>query len=460
MVKRSRLTRLLALGMAVGLAATACGGGRDDEESSGGGASNGTTSGGEQATGFDIDTSECTDYQPDTGVTDTSIKIGVSLPLSGPYGTAFAAISRGYEYYINSVNEAGGVDGRQIEVIKYDDVYNAGTTKSNIDKLVQEDEVFATFNVIGTPNNLAFRDDYNAVDSLCVPNLFTGTGSQLWGQTEAYPFLIGSIPAYPTEAAVFVDYLQQQKPDATLAVLKQNDDFGEGYAEALVTAIEGTDIEIVQEEVYNSDSPDVTAQITALAGSGADAVFVGATGLACPNALKAITGAGWDPITYISATCTSQTILNLAAPEDTTDVLSTGYIADPKAGCEAQLEALDPELATNMEDFRAQVQANGGSAEDASNGFVAYGWSMGQLLEETLKSAPELTRESVMEAAYNLQDVDLPLLLPGVSANTNGVEDPFVIESLYIIKYSGTCWETQGEVVDVEGRTKEYIPEG
>lgn len=448
--------RLAAIGFAALLLASACGG-RDEDESTG--ATSATSdAGGESA--LTIDTPSCTNYNGTQGVTDTSIKIGTSVPLSGPYATAFAAINKGYAAYFEYLNaEKNGVQGRQIDLISLDDAYNAGNTKTNVDQLVQADGVFATFNVVGTANNLAFRDDYNAVESECVPNLFVATGSEKWGETDEYPWLIGSIPSYATESAVFIDYLQDTNPQAKVALLYQNDDFGEGYRQALKKAVEGTEITIVGEESFNSSDQDPTPQITALSSSGADTVFIGVTSLPCATAMKAVAGIGsWQPLTYISQTCTSQIILNVATdnganPQVADGVVSTGYVMDPA----------DPQFDTDpgMADYKTVAARYGLSESEIENGYTAYGWAMGQLLEQMLNKTPTLDRRTVMETAYNLQGVDVPLLREGILVNTAGADDPFPIESMYIIKYDSSVgqWVEQGGVIDLEGQTSEFVPE-
>jgi branched-chain amino acid transport system substrate-binding protein len=455
------LRRALVAALAAGLALSACGGGRDEGSSDGGSASNsasapgGTVPGGSApagTSGFTIDTADCDEASLTQGITDDAIKLGASLPLSGVYGTAFAPIAKGYQAYFDYLNETeGGIDGRKIEVVVKDDEYNSSKTKANTEDLVANEEVFAMFNVVGTPNNLAIRDD---LGEQCVPSIYLGTGSQLWGQTEEYPWLIGSIPSYATEAAVFAEYLQREKPDAKVAILKQNDDFGEGYVEAFEKAIDGSGIEVVKTETYDSTAPDTTSQITSLSGSGADTLLLAATALACPNSLKAAKGiAGWDPLVYISATCTSKTVVGLAGPEATTGVYSTIYLKDPAD------PAYDGDEA--MQTFKTEGPKYGLAAEDLTNGVVVYGWTMGQLFAETVRRAgPELDRAKLMETAYSLDGVDLPLLRDGVQVNTDGAEDPFPIETLYVAQYDGQVWKGLGDAVAFEGRTTDYVPQG
>jgi branched-chain amino acid transport system substrate-binding protein len=444
---RSRWKQVAAVGAAAVLLASACSSSRDDTSTGNNNTTDGTGGGG-GASGFTIDTSSCSNYQPTQGITDTEIKIGSSLPLSGLYGTAFSAIEKGYSAWFDHLNaDLGGVKGRKVTVTALDDAYNAGQTKTNVDKLVQQDGVFALFNVVGTASVAGVRDD---LGEQCVPLLYAATGSALWGQTEDYPWVIGSIPAYPTEAAVFVDYLKKDKPDAKVGILAQNDDLGTGYSEAFKDQIEDTNITVVKEETYNADAPDVTSQITSLQAAGADTVLLASTALACPNATKAIKGiSGWNPTTYISATCAAKLLVDLA--EGSYDgVLTTQYVQDPA----------DPKYADTegMKDFKELGKKYGLSDEDLTNGLVTYGWAMGQLLTKTLEQAPELTRKSVMETAYNLDKVDLPVLMPEVYATTNGAEDPFVIETLYLARHDGSNFVVQGDAVSFEGRTVDYVP--
>lgn len=433
---------MLAIGLVLALTAVACGG-RDDNNSSGGGGANTTTDGGGGG-GFTIDTSSCSSYEPTQGVTDTAIKLGSSFPQSGTY-SAFAKISVGYQAYFKYINSQGGVDGRQIEVVTMDDNYETARTQANTNQMVQSDGVFGMFNVVGTPNNLAIRDD---LGDQCVPSLYVATGSQLWGETDSYPWLIGSIPAYPTEAAIFADYLKTNKPQAKVAVLKQNDDFGEGYVEGFKAATEGTEITVAAEETYNPSDPDVKTQISTLAASGADTVLLATTGLKCIQAINAMAESQWDPLVYVSATCTSKTIMGNVQAGAGDDMLSAIYLMDPA----------DPQWDSNtaMQQFQTLGAQNGISAEDLDNGIVGYGWTMGALMVETFKQAGDITRQSVMETTYSLDGLELGLLLPGISINTNGAEDPFPIEQMQIGQYNGQFWELQGEIVSFEGETSQY----
>lgn len=446
MMTSSTRRLLVALVAALALFAAACGGGRDDE---GGGSDDGGSDGGDEAAV--IDTSQCNPDELTNGITDDSILIGSSYPQSGTFA-AFSEISKGYQAYFDMVNAEGGIDGRQIEFTSLDDGYESGRTSTNAQRLVEEEEVFALFNVIGTPNNLAIWDQPFMA---CVPNLFTGTGSQNWGDYEGHPFTIGSsLPQYVLESNVFADYLEQEDPDATVAILALNNDFGEEMSTAFKDAIEGTDIEVVAEETYESTSTDVTSQITTLADSDADAVLLATTALACPNALNAVQDSGWDPIKYISATCTSPTLVGLAEEGAADGLISAGNLMDPR----------NPDYAeeAGLQEYEAGIAEYGATYDaDPENTITAYGWTVGAMLVDVLQRASEsedgLNRATVMEAAYGMDGLEAGMLLPGVSLTT-GEGDGYPAETLQIIQYDGDAgyYVEVGDPYEFEGETPSF----
>ena len=445
-MRRTRSVTLGTVALALALLATACGGGRDDESSDGGGSSGtaGTTPSGEAA--FTISTEDCDGYEATTGISDDEIKVGSSFAQSGLY-QAYADISKGYLAYIDYLNSTGGVDGRSINVLTADDGYvDPSATKANVDTFVDDDGVFAIFNVVGTPNNLEIRGD---LGTRCVPNLYAATGAQQMGEPAVYPWTIGSIPTYATESGIFVEWLQDNEPEAKIGVLYQNDDFGEGYLNPLKKAIEGTDLEIVAEETYNPGETGVDSQVTAIRNAGADTILVAASGLACPNALTAVKGqADWDVTTYASATCASKTLIGVAG-DAAVGVLSAVYLKEPA----------NPEYADDpgVQEFLELGPQHGLSEDDLTNGTVLYGWTVGQILAETLGAPDDLTRQSAMEAAYNLPGLELPLLLDGVTVTTSGTDDPYPIESMRMGQWNGTYFDWVGELTSFEGRTQDYV---
>jgi branched-chain amino acid transport system substrate-binding protein len=447
MIRSSRSLAVVALLAVLAMMAAACGGARNDSAGDNDDAA-AESGAGDEAADF-LHVGDCSG-DPTQGVTEDTIKIGSSFPQSGTYA-AFAEISTGYQAYFDYVNEElGGIDGRQIELITLDDAYEPGRTATNAQRLVQDDGVFALFNVIGTSNNTAIWDD---LEDECVPNLFAGTGSPLWGDPD-HAWTVGSFPSYSLEAVMYANYLKENQPDATVALLTQNDDFGESYVDTFLAEIEGTDIEVVGEETYDFTNPDTTSQVTSLASSDADAVVLGTTALACPNALNAINSTSWEPMIFISGTCTSPTLVGLAEPGAAEGIISVTAFKDPR----------DPQWEGDeaMQEFLEKGRQYGGPDLDIDNTIVAYGWTMGALLVDTLSNAAELTRPAVMEQALNIDDLTTGLVLPESVLNTSIADgDKFPLEVLQLMQYSEDLgyYEFLGEPQDFEGETGEVTPE-
>jgi branched-chain amino acid transport system substrate-binding protein len=443
--------RIVAALLALALVGAACSG-RDDDDS----ASTDDESSGDEAAASSIDTADCVS-DPTAEIEGDEIKLVSSFPQSGATA-AFSQIARGWKAYFQMVNEAGGVEiaGNTYTIVTEDkdDQYNPATTAQNIDELVgaEGENAFATFSVVGTANNLAIRDQ---LGELCVPNLFAATGSPTMG-SEDYPWTLGSsLSPYSLEGKAFADVLADQKPDATVAMLVQDDDYGRAYEEGFAAAIEGTDIEVVKVERYSTGASEVSAQITSLAATGADAFFNGGTLLACPDALTKAQAANWTPITWISATCTSKTLMGIAGAAGN-GVYSYTNLKDP----------LNPDFDSDeaMMEYREKVAQYQPEA-DLDNGIVAYGWTQGALLVAVLENAEAPTRLAVMESMHNFEASDMGVLLPGVTVKT-GEGDNYLGEAYNTMQYefqapgarnhfvlSGT------ELTDLEGETTELTPE-
>jgi branched-chain amino acid transport system substrate-binding protein len=448
-MSRPRTIRSLALLLALALVVVACGDRRDDSDDSASGGGGGSAGEGAGA----VDASDC----PDTGtagIEGNTIKLVSSFPQSG-LTAAFAEISKGYKAYFQYLNEEeGGVEVAgetyQIEVEDQDDEYNPARTASNIEELVgtNGDRAFAVFNVVGTANNIAIRD---FLGDLCVPNVFAATGSPAWGNEE-YPWMIGStLASYSLEGQVFADFLKEEKPDATVAMLIQDDDFGQAYQQGFERAIEGTDIEVVQIESYPTGAGEVSAQMTSLAATNADAFFNGATLLACPNALERANAEGWTPITWVSGTCISKTLMGIAA-QNAEGVYSATNVMDPQNPAYADEEA--------MALYREKVGQYSPDA-DVENGIVAYGWTQGALVAEALRQSEELTRQAFMQSVRTLDGVEGGLLLPDVTVTTEAPDDPFMGETVQLIQYDAAAahFNNVGGLIDFEGQTPELTPE-
>jgi branched-chain amino acid transport system substrate-binding protein len=439
--------RVLAVLVVLTLAAS-CGGRDDDKESTGGDGGSGESD--ESAL---IDTTDCPETQT-AGLEGDTIKLVSSFPQSG-LTAAFAQISKGYKAYFEMVNEEGGVEvnGKKykIELEDKDDEYNPGKTATNIEEMIgsEGDKAFAVFNVVGTANNLAIRE---LLGDLCVPNVFAATGSPAWGNTEEHPWMIGStLASYAMEAQAFADLLEEQKPDATVAMLLQDDDFGKGYEDSFKEAIKDTDITIVGTERYAPGAPEVGSQITSLAATDADAFFNGATLLACPAALTSVKQTDWAPLTYVSGTCISKTLMGLAGAA-AEDIYSVTNAKDP----------VDPQFADDpkMQLYRETVGAFDSEA-DLDNGIVAYGWTQGAMLVEALKAVDgELTRLSFMTSVRNMDDLDAGLLLDGITVATSP-DDPFMGETVQLVQYDSAkkYFDLIGDPLSLEGEVTDITPE-
>ena len=432
----------------VALVAAACEGSRDEETAttSGNGGTTATTVEGTPPTL--IDASQC----PPFSVEGDTIKLGISIPQSGLY-SAFDDIRVGAEIYFDSINAQGGVtvgDSKyQIELTAIDDAYDAQQTVNNVNELINDEDVFALFSVVGTKNNLAIRD---IVQEQCVPDLFAATGAAAWGN-QNYPWLVGTpLVPYPLEMKALVDYLEANNPTAKVAILRASDDFGATYSEVFSSLIEGTDITVAKEETYNPEVFDTKSQITSLAATDADVLILGTTLLACPDALGNVKDAGWEPMIYLSGTCTSKTIIGLA--DDAADgVFSVSSFMDPA----------DPQWESNaqMQLFKDTVAEFGPDDADPESGVIGFGWSAAAVLVEALGRSPELTRPAVMETTRTMSDVtEVGLMVPGATFNLSA-DDWFLGETFNLVQYSFAkgYFEVVEGPLDFDGQTTSVTPD-
>lgn len=423
-VRTKRLGVLLAL---TSLIAAGCGG-RDDPEVSAG------------STGGKVAASP--------GITDTEIKLGGSYPLSGPV-SAYAAIgdaAKGYFKYVNE--ELGGVkmaDGktRKIDFIIEDDAYLPDRAVANAKKLIEDEKVFMLFNTLGTPNNTAIMPYANAQK---VPQTFVASGAGIWGKDlKANPWTSGWQIAYPTEAAIYAQYLKDTKPNAKVAVLFQNDDYGKDYLGAFKQAIEGSQIKVVAEQGYQSSDPTVDQQVISLSQSGADTFFNVATPKFAAQAIKKIGELGWKPLHLLNSVSNSTTsVMQVAGVENSQGIVSIAYLKDPG----------DPQWADDqgMKDYRTRIVKYAPKV-DPLNSFGVFGFAVGESLVKVLEKTEEPTRESFMKALRSMRGVPNSLLLPGMTMNTSAT-DGYPVEAAQLQKFTGDRWVLDGKLLDFEGKTK------
>jgi branched-chain amino acid transport system substrate-binding protein len=444
----SQAAVLLVLAL-VGASCAACSG--DDDP-----AGSDAVVGGMRSRLQDVDTSVC-GVDPEAEIGGDTLRLVSSYPQSGEVAP-LGQIATGWQAYFDMVNDDDGVeiDGHdyQIKWATLDDGYDPVRTAENIDQLVGDGEdVFAAFGVVGTTNNLAIRDHLN---DLCVPDLFAASGSPAWGNPE-YPWTMGSTqPPYSLEAEVFVRLLQQQKPDAKIAMLVQDDDFGNAYEQGVRHATQGTGMQVVAVAQYAAGmSVDVSPQVEYLAGSGADVFFDGATLLPCPAALQHAATLGWArALTWVSGTCLSRALLAVAGPAGN-GVYSMANLKDPQA----------PEWAADgeLKRYRRTVAKYFPEA-DPGDGLIAYGWTQAAIFVEALEQAEAPSRSAVVAALHNLDlDGDVGLLLPGTGIRT-GPDDAYLGERVSLVQHvvaedgSGNHFAVVGNPYNYEGETLELTP--
>jgi branched-chain amino acid transport system substrate-binding protein len=449
-MKHGRALRRSAVLLAGALTLAACGGGRNDDTPAAP-----VATGGASSAALHLDRCEG-GYQPTRGVTATSIKLGQTAPLTGPLAVLAGPVKGAKAFFAYANAELGGVKGRQIELVTKDDGYDPSRTQSLTRELLQKDEVFGLFGVVGTANNLAVWDD---LEAQCVPNLFALSLSARLGDEKGHPWTINASSTSANDAVAFAEYLKARGNVRTVALLNQNDDFGKGYATALKKALTGSNITVVKDETYLQTDPDVRTQITNLAATRADVFSGGIAGVKCAQALKAIQASDWEPAIVLPPSCAGAPILALA-PGASQGMVSTTILKDPTNPQWAD----DPQMKLYKE--KAAQHSPGVDVDDPN---VALGWTVAAVAYQTLKDAPALTRAEVMATARNLDGVSAGLLLPDITYRS-GPGDPFSLESVSLIRYDqkNKRWDFidssgnllpagKSAVISSEGRTGQLV---
>ena len=372
----------------------------------------------------------------DPGATDTEIKIGHTNPYSGP-ASAYGTIGRSEAAYFKMINDQGGVNGRKINFISLDDSYSPPRTVEQVRKLVEQEQVLLIFQSLGTPSNTAIHKYMNAKK---VPQLFVSTGATKWGDPEHFPWTMGWQPNYQTEARLYAKYLLEKNPNAKIAVLYQNDDYGKDYLKGLHDELESQAAKLILSEVsYEVTDPTVDSQIVTLQGSGADALFIFATPKAAAQAIRKAYDMGWNPMTFINNVSSSvATVLQPAGLEKSIGLITALYFKDPN----------DPQWANDvaMKDWLAWIKKYypEGDTRDGNN---VFGYAVAQTMVQVLKQCgDDLTRENVMRQAANLKNFEVRVLLPGIRINTSPT-DFYPIEQVQLARFDGKTWVRFGEVL-------------
>ena len=376
----------------------------------------------------------------DPGATDTEIKIGQTVPFSGP-ASAYATIGKVQAAYFNMINAQGGVNGRKINMIQYDDAYSPPKAVEQVRKLVESDEVLLTFQIIGTPSNAAVQKYLNAKK---VPQLFAATGASKFTDPKNFPWTLGYNPNYFVEGRIYGQYILKQYPNAKVGILYQNDDLGRDYLNGIKAGLgDKAATMVVAEASYEMSDPTIDSQIIKLKSAGADLFFSASTPKFAAQAIKKNAELGWKPVHILDINATSVgAVMQPAGLEASKGVISVNYGKDP----------LDPTWKDdpgmkNYFDFMAKYFPEG----DKNSSFNTYGYSTAQLMVHVLKQCgDDLTRENVLKQATNLKNVQLDLALPGIVGNTTP-NDYRVNKQLQMMKFNGERWELFGPILEDTG---------
>jgi branched-chain amino acid transport system substrate-binding protein len=375
----------------------------------------------------------------DTGASDTEIKIGNVEAYSGP-ASAYGVIGKTEEAYFKMINDAGGINGRKINFVSYDDGYSPPKTVEQVRKLIESDEVLLIFNALGTPTQNAVQKYHN---SKKVPQLFLATGASKWNDPKDFPWTMGFQPSYRVEARIFAKYILKTMPNAKVAVFYANDDFGKDYVAGLKEIFgDKTSSILIAEESYETTEPSIDSHIVKLKGTGAD-VFVNiSTPKFAAQAIKKMAELEWKPMHVMTDVSISiGAVMKPAGLENSEGILSATYIKD----------ASDSRWANDsgMKKFMVFVDKYLPSA-NISDANLVYGYAAAQTMVQVLQQCGDnLTRENVMKQAASLRDFAPDTLLPGVKINTSAT-DYAPIEQLQMMQFKAGKWEMFGDIISAE----------
>jgi branched-chain amino acid transport system substrate-binding protein len=371
------------------------------------------------------------------GVTATEIKIGQTMPYSGPV-TAFGTLGKGEIAYFDMINDRGGVNGRRIRLISLDDGYAPPKTVEQTRKLVEQEEVALIFSTIGTATNTAITKYLN---DRKIPHLFLGSGANKWGDYKEHPWTMPGVQAtFRSEARIYTKYILEKNPNARIAILYQNDDFGRDYMNGVRDVLGDRYAAVVKEATYEFTDPTIDSQIVTLQGSGADALIVAATPKFAAQAIRRVHDIGWKPMFFLSNVAIwVSTVMEPAGVEKGIGIISSAYVKDPT----------DPGWNDDpaMKEWRAFMQKYLKDSDIRDQNYVnSYNYAM--TLAQVLKQCGnDLSRDNIMKQAANIRELELPMLLPGIKVNTSPT-DYFPIEQMQLMRWSGKQWVRFGELLN------------
>jgi len=374
------------------------------------------------------------------GVSDTEIKIGNTVPYSGP-ASAYGAIGKADAAYFAMINDQGGINGRKINFISRDDGYSPPKTVEVVRQLVEEEHVLLLFNTLGTPPNTAIQGYLNENK---VPHVFIASGADKWNDPKNHPWTMGWIPSYRIEARIYARHILEKLPNAKIAVLYQNDDFGKDYLIGLREGLgDKADKLIIAAQTYETTDPTVDSQIVSLQGSGADVLLTAAIPKFAAQAIRKVYDIGWKPTHFLTSVSSSVgSVMRPAGPEKGVGIISAAYLKEPT----------DPQWQNTPEykEWLAWMKKynTSGNIADANN---VAGYSYTQTMVAVLKACGDnLTRENVMKQAASIHNLTQPMLLPGITISTSPT-DFAPVKQMQMAKFDGTTWQLFGEVISGAG---------
>jgi branched-chain amino acid transport system substrate-binding protein len=372
----------------------------------------------------------------DTGATDTEIKIGNIMPYSGP-ASAYGTIGKAEAAYFKKINDEGGINGRKINFVSVDDGYSPPKAVEMARRLVEQDQVLFIFNSLGTPSNSAIHKYMNAKK---VPHVFLATGATKWNDPKNFPWTMGWQPNYHTEGFIYAKHILQTKPDAKIAILYQNDDYGKDLLQGVEDGLGAKAKTLIAAKVsYETSDPTVDSQIVQLQGSGANVFINITTPKFAAMAIRRVYDIGWKPVHYLNNVGASiGSVLVPAGLEKAVGVISTQYLKE-----QADDRWKNDKGMNDWRAFMAKYYPDG-NVKDGSN---VYGYSAAQTLVQVLKQCGDnLTRENVMKQAASLKELQLDLMLPGIKINT-GPTDFAPIEAEQLVRFDGKEFVPFGDIV-------------
>ena len=369
------------------------------------------------------------------GVTATEVKIGNTMPYSGPV-SSYSPIGKLETAFFKMINEQGGVAGHKINFISLDDGYSPPKTVEDIRRLVEEDQVAFLFNTLGTPTNSAV---VRYVNQKKVPQLFIASGAAKWGDIKDYPWSTGFQPDYRTEAQIYAKYILQQKPNAKIAVMYQNDDFGKDYLIGLKAVLGDRYSKMVTEASYEPTDPTIDSQITTLQSSGADVLVVAAAPKFAAQSIRKVHDLGWKPMFIMTNVSISVgSVITPAGADNAVGLISTGYLKDPTD------HQWDNDA--GMKEWRDFMAKNMPGADLTDNNYV-YAYAASKTMLQVLQQCKgDFSRENVMKQAESLHDLVLPTLLPGIKVSTSHT-DHRPIKAMQLERWDGKTWVLFGNII-------------